>query len=141
MEDIQKKGQLEQALYTVEELLGELNNAESNLKSARNWGIFDMVGGGLITDLIKHSKIGYAKDSMNRVNYLMDKLRSEINEIKTADYTMNVGTFATVADFLFDGVLVDVYMFSKIMQSLDEVRNLRNRINSLRDELLRQIRG
>lgn len=141
MEDIQKKGRLEQALYTVEELLGELNNAESNLKSARNWGIFDMVGGGLITDLIKHSKIGHAKDSMNRVNYLMDKLRSEINEIKTADYTMNVGTFATVADFLFDGVLVDVYMFSKIMQSLDEVRNLRNRIYSLRDELLRQIRG
>lgn len=132
---------LNQALNTTEELLGELNNAECNLKSARTWGIFDMLGGGLITDLIKHSKIGKAKDSMGRVNYLMDKLRSEINDIKNADYAMNVSTILTVADFLFDGVLVDVYMFSKIMQSLDEVKRLRDRINALRDEILRQLRG
>ncbi|MCR5612680.1 hypothetical protein [Treponema sp.] len=135
-----EKTKIEQTLNTVYDLLGELNSAENNLKSARTWGIFDMFGGGFITDLIKHSKIDNAKNAMDRVNFLMEKLRSQITQLRQGDYTMNVNTWLTVADFLFDGMFVDIYMFSKIMQSLDEVRKLKYRIESLRDELLAQLR-
>lgn len=37
-------------------------------------------GGGLIVDLIKHSKLSKATDSMNEINFLMRQLRSEFGK-------------------------------------------------------------
>ena len=39
------------------------------------------------------------------------------------------------ADFFFDSGIVDVYMTAKIMSSLNEVRNLKNRCYELRSRL------
>ena len=48
---------------------------------------------------------------------------------------MQIGNFATFADFFFDGVFADVYMVSKIMQSLDEVRRLKGKLYDLKAKL------
>ena len=130
--------QVNQALNLTNQLIAELDQAERQLSSARNWGFLDVLGGGLITDLIKHSKLSNAKVSMERVNYLMQELRRVLGGISLpGDYSMNVGGIATFADFFFDSGIVDVYMTAKIMSSLNEVRNLKNRCYELRDRLSR----
>ena len=128
--------QVNQALILTDQLIGELDQAERQLSSARNWGFLDVLGGGLITDLIKHSKLNNAKSSMDRVNYLLQELRRALGGISMAgDYSMNVSGFETFADFFFDSGIVDVYMTAKIMSSLNEVRNLKNRCYELRSRL------
>ena len=128
--------QVNQALILTDQLIAELDQAERQLTSARNWGFLDVLGGGLITDLIKHSKLNNAKSSMDRVNYLLQELRRALGGISMAgDYSMNVGGFETFADFFFDSGIVDVYMTAKIMSSLNEVRNLKNRCYELRARL------
>ena len=128
--------QVNQALNLTNQLIGELEQAERQLSSARNWGFLDVLGGGVIVDLIKHSKLNGAKVSMDRVNYLLQELRRVLGGISMpGDYSMNVGTFATMADFFFDSGIVDVYMTAKIMSSLNEVRNLKNRCYELRSRL------
>lgn len=128
--------QVNQAINLTNQLIGELDQAERQLSSARNWGFLDVLGGGLITDLIKHSKLNNAKIAMDRVNYLLQELRRVLGGISMAgDYSMNVGGFATFADFFFDSGIVDVYMTAKIMSSLNEVRNLKNRCYELRSRL------
>ena len=128
--------QVNQALNLTNQLIAELDQAERSLSSARNWGFLDVLGGGLITDLIKHSKLNNAKSSMDRVNYLLQELRRALGGISMAgDYSMNVGGFETFADFFFDSGIVDVYMTAKIMSSLNEVRNLKNRCYELRSRL------
>ena len=128
--------QVNQALSLTNQLITTLDDAERQLSSARNWGFLDVLGGGLITDLIKHSKLNNAKISMERVNYLMQELRRVLGGISLpGDYSMNVGGFATFADFFFDSGIVDVYMTAKIMSSLSEVRNLKNRCYELRERL------
>ena len=128
--------QVNQALNLTNQLIAELDQAERQLSSARNWGFLDVLGGGLIVDLIKHSKLNNAKSSMDRVNYLLQELRHVLGGISMAgDYSMNVGGFETFADFFFDSGIVDVYMTAKIMSSLNEVRNLKNRCYELRDKL------
>jgi len=124
-----------EALSLINQIIPELDEAESKLKSARNWGFIDMFGGGVLTDLIKHSKISSASSRMNEVNYLMQRLQVCLQGISTADYTMQVGRFATFADFLFDGFIFDTYMTSKIMGSLDQVRELKSRMFRLKSEL------
>ena len=128
--------QVNQALNLTNQLIAELDQAERQLSSARNWGFLDVLGGGLIVDLIKHSKLSNAKVSMERVNYLLQELRRVLGGISMAgDYSMNVGGFETFADFFFDSGIVDVYMTAKIMSSLNEVRNLKNRCYELRSRL------
>ena len=128
--------QVNQAINLTNQLISELDQAERQLASARNWGFFDVLGGGLITDLIKHSKLNNAKISMERVNYLLQELRRVLGGISMAgDYSMNVSGFETFADFFFDSGFVDVYMTAKIMSSLNEVRNLKNRCYELRSRL------
>lgn len=128
--------QVNQAINLTDQLIAELDQAERQLSSARNWGFLDVLGGGLIVDLIKHSKLSNAKVSMDRVNYLLQELRRVLGGISMpGDYSMSVGGFATFADFFFDSGIVDVYMTAKIMSSLNEVRNLKNRCYELRSRL------
>ncbi len=128
--------QINQAIRLTDQLISELDVAEKQLSSARNWGFLDVLGGGLIVDLIKHSKLSNAKSSMDRVNYLLQELKRVLGGISMpGDYSMNVGGFATFADFFFDSGIVDVYMTAKIMSSLNEVRNLKNRCYELRAKL------
>lgn len=128
--------QVNQALILTDQLIGELDQAERQLSSARNWGFLDVLGGGFIVDLIKHSKLNNAKVSMDRVNYLLQELKRVLGGISMpGDYSMSVGGLATFADFFFDSGIVDVYMTAKIMSSLNEVRNLKNRCYELRSRL------
>ena len=128
--------QINQAINLRDQLIAELDTAGRQLSSARNWGFLDVLGGGLIVDLIKHSKLSNAKSSMDRVNWLLQELKRVLGGISMpGDYSMNVGGLATFADFFFDSGIVDVYMTAKIMSSLNEVRNLKNRCYELRSRL------
>lgn len=120
----------------IDEILSLIDEAETKFNKARNWGFFDILGGGFITDLFKHSNLDSASDIMNKINYLLKDLQRELNEVVTpTDFSMNTNTFASFADFIFDGVLADAYMQSKIMSSLKELKNLRSTLLSLKSKL------
>ena len=128
--------QVSEAINLTNQILGYVEQAERSLSSARNWGFFDVLGGGFIVDMIKHHKLGKAREAMESVNYLMQRLQQVLGSLQLpADYRMEIGNFATFADFFFDGVFADLYMQSKIMQSLDEVRRLKSKLYELKSRL------
>lgn len=128
--------QITDAINLTNQILGYVEQAERSLSSARNWGFFDVLGGGFIVDMIKHHKLDKAREAMESVNYLMQHLQQLLGSLQLpADYRMEIGNFATFADFFFDGVFADLYMQSKIMQSLDEVRRLKNKLYELKSRL------
>lgn len=132
-----EKREIDDCLRIIDRLLPLIGEAERQFSSARNWGFLDMLGGGLLTDIIKHSKLSRASGCMNEINYLLHDLERELKDIQfTTDYSMNTRTFSTFADFLFDGILADTYMQSKIMSSLDQVRELHHRIEFIQARLL-----
>ena len=60
MSDYMLEKEIDEAIASGEAALFSLKEAQNKLNSARNWGIFDMLGGGLISDIIKHSKMNDA---------------------------------------------------------------------------------
>jgi hypothetical protein len=124
------------AKNTISQLLPLINDAENSFKSARTWGFIDIFGGGLITDLIKHSRLNNASITMNKISYLLQELQSELKTITIpVDYRMQMGGFSTFGDFVFDGAIFDIYMQSKIMQSLEQVRILKGKLEQLNSVL------
>lgn len=124
------------ALSTLNRLIPLVEDAERQFKSARNWGFLDLLGGETITDIVKHYKLYKAKDLMNEVDFLLRQLSQQLGGIEIpVDFRMQLGGFSSFADFLFDGVLADAYMFSKISSSLDQVQQLKYRLYTLKQKL------
>lgn len=132
MSDMGNLKEIRDAEAIVRQLLPLVDRAERDFRSARGWGVVDILGGGLITNLIKHSKINSAKDTMYRINELLGDLQRELSDIRVpVEYEMRTDGFATFADFVFDGILTDVFMQSKILSSLEQVQELKERLVSL----------
>ena len=88
--------QIQNALQTVNRLIPLVEDAERHFKSARNWSFIDVLGGGFLTDLVKYHKLNKASDSMNEINYLMQKLSRELGSLEIPnDYRMQLGGFLT----------------------------------------------
>lgn len=134
------KSRVSRAISIIDRMLYELQNARESFKSARRWGIADIWGGGLFTNLIKHSRISDAAGAMSNINYELGQLREVLEGIALppeGDYNVRPGGFATFADFYFNGFFSDMYMQSKIVNSLDAVDELGVKLQDLREKLVR----
>lgn len=134
--ELQKK-EISEVLYIINRLLPLLDEAEKKFKSARNWGLVDIFGGGALIDFIKHTQINSASNRMSEIGVLLNDLQRELKDVSIpVDMQVNVGTFSTFADFLFDGFLADVYMQTKISKSLDGVRELKEKVQILQKNMI-----
>lgn len=57
--------ELDEAINAGNETLDSLEKVISSLKSASNWGTWDLLGGGMIATAIKHSRIDEARMSVH----------------------------------------------------------------------------
>ncbi len=53
-----------EAVEAAKRALRSLREAEEQLNSAKNWGLWDMFGGGFISTMVKQSKMDRAKQSI-----------------------------------------------------------------------------
>ena len=125
------------ALCVLDRLVPLVFDAEKRLSHARNWSFIDVLGGGFFVDIFKYLNIGRAKNSMDEADRLLRELSSILGGMEIpVDYRMQLGGFATFADFVFDGFIIsDVYMAGKILTSLDQVKELKKRLVALQVQL------
>ncbi|MFZ5816580.1 MAG: hypothetical protein ACOY93_14980 [Bacillota bacterium] len=107
-----------------------LTRVESSLDSARGWGTFDMLGGGLIATAAKHSRIDEAKGELYHAQEALARFRREVKELQVGMQvpTIELDGFSRFADFFFDGLLADIAVQSQINGSLSSVRRSRERV-------------
>lgn len=133
-----RETEIREAVAAGERALTSLRRAQEKLDSARNWGLFDLFGGGFITDMIKHSR-------MNDASALMENARADLlvfqRELRDAcvptEFRMEVSDFLTFADFFFDGVIADYLVQSKIAEARAQVSDAIYQV----ERLLRDLRG
>jgi hypothetical protein len=98
--------------------------------------MWDMLGGGLISDLAKHSHIDNAKYEAEQAQKLLRRFRSELADIRISDdIHIETGGFAKFADFFFDGLIADWFMQSKIQNSHESVSQVRSQVRSVLNKL------
>lgn len=118
--------ELKEATLAGDNLLDALNKVIDSLKSAANWGTFDMLGGGMLSTAIKHNHIDKAKENSYEVKDRIRKFQRELKDIdREFNLDINIGSFASFADFFFDGFFVDWYVQSSIKDALNNAENLK----------------
>ena len=92
------------------------------LDSASNWGLFDLVAGGLLSSLVKHARLGDARDSLERARADLYAFTRELSDVRgIEELRVDVGGLATTIDVLLDNPFVDLYVQKKISDAEDNV--------------------
>lgn len=119
--DIMRR-EMEEAIQAGERALKSLRTAQSQLKGARNWGIFDMFGGGFLSSAIKYSKMNDASRYMEDAKRDLLVFQRELKDVSVPlELRMEVGSFLSFADFFFDGFVADYLVQSKIAEAREQV--------------------
>ena len=74
-----------------------------------------MLGGGLLTTMAKHGHLDDAQAGIGWAQQCLSRFRTELADVRDMELPqVQVGEFATFADYFFDGIFVDWYIQSRI---------------------------
>ena len=114
--------------YSVEEIL-------KTLSSAANWGALDMMGGGMLTTMIKHSKMDAAKQQVRDTQRRLLKFREELADAdERLQLSLNIDGFTTFADYFFDGLIMDWVVQSRIANAKKSCLSMQSQVRSAVNE-------
>lgn len=128
--------ELEEAFAAGQNALTTTDQIVDSLDSAESWGTWDLVGGGLVADLAKHSRLDEAQACVESLQSQLRRFKTELADVTiAADFQVNIDGFLRVADYFFDGLFADWAVLDQIHQSQDQVQNTRSQICSVLDYL------
>lgn len=131
-----QRRELSEAIAAGEAALSTTDSVLDSLDSAEGWGVFDIMGGGVIADIVKH---GHLDDAQGSIEYLQVQLRhfkTELADVTIqADMQVNIDGFLQFADFFFDGLFADWAVMDEINQSQYRVQETRSQICAVLERL------
>ncbi len=143
-----KLKELDEALSACKKLIMSLSSAKDDLASAKNWGIFDILGGGLIPSLVKHDHIKrasqYIKDSSEKAAILSRELGdlSMFFSIEQIEIDSLSKTFDTFFDNIFSDMSIQEQIntaYENICHNYETARILFEKLETYRKEILEEL--
>ena len=106
-----------------------------SLDSAEDWGTWDMLGGGLMATMAKHEHLDDARAGIGWAQQCLSRFRTELADVRDMEIPqVQIGEFATFADYFFDGFFMDWMVQSKIQDAQEGVSEVHVRVlNALRN--------
>ena len=130
--------EIREAIDAADAALRHLGNAADMLDDAGRWGIVDMLGGGLITTLLKHRKISDAQDEIDEAKHALRIFVKELDDVDEATgLNVELGSGLQFADIFFDGVLADWIAQNKIDRAKQQVADAMRQVYAVRSQLER----
>jgi hypothetical protein len=128
--------EIQEALIAGETVLSITNSILFSLGSAKGWGTWDLLGGGLLSDLAKHNHLDEAQKQVEHLQVQLRRFKTELTDVAiNADMQVNIVGFLCFADYFFDGLFADWAVLDKINQSQTQVQNTKSQIESVLNHL------
>jgi DNA repair exonuclease SbcCD ATPase subunit len=138
----------DEAIVACNDLIQSLKNAQDGLSSARNWGIYDILGGGLISSAIKHDHINRAASYIKDASQKARTLKVELKDIEALPQIedININEFTKTFDIFFDNIFSDFSIqdeineaTARISNNLIDARTLLAKLNAFKESTLESI--
>lgn len=132
----QKKAQLKEegreikeAMTAGECAMNRLQTVQQILREAKSWGTFDMLGGGMLSTMMKHEKLQSAQEKIQEMQIELRRFQTELADVAlTADLHVKIDGFSKVADYIFDCMLVDWQIQDEISRAQERVALVENQV-------------
>jgi DNA repair exonuclease SbcCD ATPase subunit len=134
--------EIKEAVSAGTRALGSAISILSSLDNAQNWGTYDLVNGGLIAGMAKHSYLDEAQNKVITLQSQLRKFKTELTDITIqADMKVNVDGFLRFADYFYDGLFSDWAVLDRIGQSKSSVHSVKTKIENVLSKLDRMDRA
>ena len=120
--------EVDEAIRAGERALDSLREAKAKLNSARNWGIYDILGGGVISSMVKHSKMSSANEWVAQANHDLKRFAKELRDVDEDGLYVQAGSLASTLDIFFDNVFSDFIVQNRINEARAEIDRMIGRI-------------
>ncbi len=133
--DVQIK-ELEEAVSAGKRAEQISDSILESLSSAEGYGTWDLLGGGLIADMAKHSYLDEAQSRVEQLQGALRKFKTELADVEIiADMQVNIDGFLRFADYFFDGLFADWSVMNKISEAQEQVNSVKGQIGALLSKL------
>ena len=137
MNNYEIEKELDEAIAAADETIDLLDQAYASMNSARNWGFFDMFGGGFFSTMIKREKMNDGRYFMNKAKRSLNKLKDELDDVDDLeDLDLNMDDCLSFADFFFDGFLADWLVQGRINDARDKIDQTLKAVCEIREKLI-----
>lgn len=124
-----KRRELDEAISAGHTSSVMADDVMSSLSDANDMSTWDMMGGGLISDLLKHSRLDEAQVKINCLQVQLNRFKTELSDIDiSGDVQINIDGFLRFADYFFDGFFVDWAVKDRIHQSQSNIERVKQQI-------------
>ncbi len=124
------------ALEVGNQVLDATKDILSGLEDAKGWGIYDVIGGGTLSNIAKHSYLDQANEQAEELNHLIERFKTELVAIKlTTPLKMEIDSFTKFADFFLDGFWIDWAVQSKITEAISSMEQVRHQVKEISSQL------
>lgn len=126
----------EEVLIAGEKAIDSLSDALECLNSAANWGLFDMIGGGFLATMVKRSKMKDGQRYLEEAKYDLEQFRDELQDVDL-DFSIDLGSFLEIADYLFDNLFIDFMVQSNINETRAKIAKAIEEIETICSDIQR----
>lgn len=128
--------EIDEAIAAGQDALAALEDAADSLDSAKRWGVVDILGGGLLTSVVKHARLGDANRSLAEARAAIARFTNELADVRElAALNANVSSWNAFFDIACDNWLADILVQKEISDAADRVDEAIEKVN----EVLRRL--
>ncbi len=127
--------EIDEALQAANVALNHLYEAKNKLSSASNWGIADILGGGLLITYVKRQKMKDASNEIKAAQRALGVFNRELKDVRHMEINIDMNGFLEFSDYAFDSLLTDVMTQSRISDAKADVDDAIVRVEDLIDQL------
>lgn len=131
--------QRSEAVAAADEALDHLYAAQNELRKARNWGFYDMLGGGMFGSMIKHSKMQKANNEIQAAKEAVARLMRAVEGIEGVDtsagFNVDMGGVWGFMDVFMDNIFADMMVQQRINEAQAQVEAAIQQVEYLRDQI------
>ncbi|MDR0268535.1 hypothetical protein [Paenibacillus sp.] len=116
--------EMKEAVQAGHSVLHDLEQARDYLHSARNWGTYDMLGGGILATYIKRDKMDEAMDYIHHAQSSMRRFGKELQDVHmNLPIEIDISSFLRFSDYFFDSFITDWMVQGRINDTLSKVED------------------
>ena len=105
------------------------------LSKAEDYGMWDVMGGGILADAMKHSDLDDAQGAVEELSVQLRRFKTELADVNIeADFHVDIDGFNRFADYFFDNIFTD-------LDILDRRRTSKIKADSIRGAIIRALNG
>lgn len=117
-----RKKELIEAIGAGDRARETAKSVSEKLKNAENWGTYDLLGGGIVSDIAKHGALDEAQSLIEELQIELRSFKTELADVElNSEIQLETGGFIRFADYFFDGLVADWTVLKRINKAQEKV--------------------